>query len=82
MCTNVVHFGQLFGFVKRNWTSWGFLTFKNIYLFIYVWLCWVFVAACRLSLWRAGATLRCGALASHCGDFSCCGARALGAQAQ
>ena len=30
---------------------------------------------------RAGATLRCGARASHCGGFSCCGARALGAQA-
>ena len=30
---------------------------------------------------RAGATLRCGAWASHCGGFSCCGARALGTQA-
>ena len=28
--------------------------------------------------WRAGATLSCGARASHCGGFSCCGARALG----
>ena len=28
-----------------------------------------------------GATLCCGARASQCGDFSCCGARALGAQA-
>ena len=28
-----------------------------------------------------GATLRCGARASHCGGFSSCGARALGAQA-
>ena len=25
-----------------------------------------------------GATVRCGAWASHCGGFSCCGARALG----
>ena len=25
--------------------------------------------------------LRCGAQASHCGGFSCCGAQALGAQA-
>ena len=31
-----------------------------------------------LQLRRAGATLRCGARASHCGGFSCCGARALG----
>ena len=30
---------------------------------------------------RAGASLRCGARASHCGGFSCCRARALGAQA-
>ena len=30
---------------------------------------------------RAGATLRCGARASHCGGFSCCGAQALGTQA-
>ena len=28
-----------------------------------------------------GATLRCGVRASHCGDFSCCGAWALGALA-
>ena len=32
-------------------------------------------------MWRAGATLRCGARASHCGGFSCCGAQALGAWA-
>ena len=43
--------------------------FFNINLFIYFWLRWVFVA---------GATLHCGVQASHCGGFSCCGARALG----
>ena len=31
-----------------------------------------------LQLRRAGATLCCGAQASHCGGSSCCGARALG----
>ena len=31
-----------------------------------------------LQLWRAGATLRCSAQASHCSGFSFCGARALG----
>ena len=31
---------------------------------------------------RAGATLRCGMRASHCGGFSCCRARALGLWAQ
>ena len=36
----------------------------------------------RLSLVVArGVTLRCGALASHCSGFSCCGAAALGARA-
>ena len=34
-----------------------------------------------LWLWRAGATLCCGAWASHCRGFSCCRARALGARA-
>ena len=34
-----------------------------------------------LQLRRAGATLRCGARASHCGGFSCCQARALGSRA-
>ena len=28
-----------------------------------------------------GAALRCGAQVSHCGGFSCCGARALGVRA-
>ena len=32
-----------------------------------------------LQLWRVGATLCCSVRASHCGGFSCCGARALGA---
>ena len=30
---------------------------------------------------KRGATLCCGARASHCGGFPCCGARALGARA-
>ena len=34
-----------------------------------------------LQLRRAGATLHCGAGASHCGGFSCCRAQALGTQA-
>ena len=47
--------------------------------FIYFWLHWVFITAHWL--WRAGATLRCGTRASHCGGISCCGARALGVRA-
>ena len=59
------------------------ISFFLINLFIYFWLCWVFIPACVgfLQLWRAGATLRCGVRASHCGGFSCCRARALGAWA-
>ena len=57
--------------------------FKKIYLFIiYFWLCWVFTAARQLSLVVASegySSLQCAA--SHCGGFSCCGARALGARA-
>ena len=57
--------------------------FFFIYIFIYLFLATlVFVAACGLSLVAAsGATLCCCAQASHCGGFSCCGARALGARA-
>ena len=56
---------------------------KKIYLFIYFWLHWVFVAARGLSLqlWQVGAALYCGAQPSHCDGFSCCGAWALGARA-
>ena len=58
-------------------TSSFFFFFIN--LFIYFWLHWVFVAACRLSLVAvSGATLHCGAQGSHCGGFSCCGAWATG----
>ena len=52
--------------------------FKFIYLFIYC-LRWVFVAACGPSLVAVSrGTLCCGALASHCSGFSCCGAWAVG----
>ena len=35
---------------------------------------------CGLQLRRVGATFPCSAWASYCGDFSCCGAWALGTQ--
>ena len=58
------HFHLVYRFFKKNF----FLSFL---------LRWVFVAAHGLSLvQRAGATLHCGARASHCGGFSCCRARA------
>ena len=40
----------------------------------------LFLAALCLRCW-APALSSCGARASHCGGFSCCGARALGAWA-
>ena len=40
----------------------------NVFIFIY--------------LFSAALGLRCGARASHCNGFSCCGARTLGARAQ
>ena len=57
--------------------------FKFIYLIYFIFGC-VGSSLLRtgfLQLRWAGATLCCGAWASHCGGFSCCGARALGAQA-
>ena len=54
-----------------------------VYLFIYLWLCWVFVSVRGLSLVAAsGATLHRGARASHYHSLSCCGAQAPDAQAQ
>jgi len=43
-----------------------------------IWLCWVFIPACRLSLIaeRRGS-LHCSAQVTHCGGFSYCEAWAL-----
>ena len=46
---------------------------KNLFIYIYFWLCWVFVAVktvgyCLVALMQA----------SHCNGFSCCRAQALG----
>ena len=55
----------------------------TIYLFIYLWLCWVFVSVGGLSPVAArGTTLHHGAWASHYRGLSCCGAQAPDAQAQ
>ena len=47
--------------------------------FIYFWLRWVFVAACGLfsSCGEQRLLSNCSVWASHCSDFSCCGAQAL-----
>ena len=51
------------------------------YLFIFSCIGSSLLHAGFLQLQQVGATLCCGAWASHCGGFSCCGARALGARA-
>ena len=50
----------------------------KFYLFIFGCVRSLLLRAGFLPLRPAGATLCCGARASHCGGFSCCGARALG----
>ena len=57
-------------------------TFTSFSFFKVFGLHWVFTAVkAFLQLRRAGATPHCCAQASHCGGFSCCGARALGTRA-
>ena len=57
----------------------------SIYLFIHLFT-YLFIFGCIgssllhagfLQLWRVGATFCCGARASHCGGFSCCGSWTL-----
>ena len=63
-------------------SEFGGLGASMVFCFLFFWLHWVFIAACRLSLVAAsGGTLCCGAWASHCSGFSCCRARALGMRA-
>ena len=61
-----------------------FLFFKiNLFIYLFIFGCIGSSLLCVGFLWllRAGAALHCGEWASHCGGFSCCGARALGTQA-
>ena len=48
--------------------------FKDLFIFIYFWLHWVFTVVGFLSLWQAGATLCCSAPAFQRSGFSCWGA--------
>ena len=62
----------------------GDFFFNNVVcLFVYIYGCIgsLLLRAGFLQLPQAGATLHCGARTSHYSGFSCCGARALGAQA-
>ena len=59
-----------------------FFFFSLVYLLIYGCIGSSLLRTGFLQLRRVGATLHCGARASHCGGFSCCGAWALGTWAQ
>ena len=73
--------GFVIGSSNISHTLLSLLFFKSfVYLFIYFRLRWVFVAVCGLSLVAASGGYS-SLWASHCGGFSCCGARALGARA-
>ena len=62
---------------------------KHFYWFTYLWLCWVVIVACRISLFAlsriGGGELGVDGNAllwsPHCGGFSCCRAQALGSWA-
>ena len=63
-------------------TVFNFLNFFFLmYLFIFGCVGSSLLRRGFLQLWRAGATLRRGARASHFSGFSCCGAQALGTRA-
>ena len=52
---------------------------KKFYLFIYFWLCWVFIAEWAFSSCsKWGLHSSCGRLASHCSGLPCCKPCALG----
>ena len=56
-----------------------FFFFKHLFIYLFIGCAGSsLLHAGFLLMRRAGATLRCGARASHCGGFSCCGAQALG----
>ena len=80
-CESVV----CFWFVSHSFflnISWVFILFYFlINLFIFGCIGYSLLRAGFLQLWHVGATLRCGAHASQCGGFSCCGTWALGARA-
>ena len=67
-----------------------FLSFLSLFIYVLCFMFYLFIFGCTgssllhvgfLELRLVGATLHCGARASHCRGFSCCRAWALGAQA-
>ena len=59
---------------RHNWASehTAQVFHRVLFLLVYFWLCWIFIAMRRLSLVAVSeVTLRCSVWASHCGGFSC-----------
>ena len=81
----IYHFGPLFFLCQVEFRLYSFIYLFILFIF---WLCWVFVAVCRLSLvaangaysslWHVGFSLQCLLLlwstGSRCTGFSSCGA--------
>ena len=79
--TCAVCINTLFLFLKI--IQYVFCFFINLFIYLFIFVCVGSSLLCVgfLQLFRAGATLHCGARASHCGGFSCFRARDLGARA-
>ena len=82
-----------FSILKNNWSKFFYCINMKVSLFFFLFLkiFFNFIFGCVgssllhagfLQLWRVGATLHCGARASHCSGFSCCRAWPLGTQTQ
>ena len=80
--------GPFFFFLRREGQGFVFALFCFLFIYLFIYL---FIFGCVgssflcegfLQLRQAGATLHCGARASHCRGLSCCGAQAPDAQAQ
>ena len=82
-CIQLQLFFSFYGFNYIDSSRCSLFIFTFFFLKEFFFLINLFLAALVLPCCarRAGATLCHGAQASHCGGFSCCGARALGAQA-
>ena len=70
------------GIPQKSWSLFFFFFFTNLLqssiLFIHLWLLWVFVVVCGLSLATVSGYCCLVARAPQCSGFSCCRAQALG----
>ena len=86
MCSGMLHLLAGAGVRAHRWLCEGQENVSLMYIcgprgFVKVVFFFLAVLGLRCCTQQAGATLRCGPQASHCGGFSCCGAQALDARA-